>query len=334
MEDFKKENDSAQSPLVAAEVERDETVEEVPLYRKKRIFIPLMVITAAVVFGVLYWYIGLSEFVYTDDAFVDGNRVTISSRYIGRIVEQTVDEGDSVKKGQVLVRLDESDLRAQRDQAVAQLKFAEHSLELAKVNLAKTEMDLRRARIQYKNNIIPKEQYDHSLSAFDAAKAQQSIAASQIETARAQIGVIDTQLGNTVIHSPMDGVVAKRWTLPGDVVQMAQPIFSVYDLEHLWVTANLEETKYERLRVDQKVLITIDTYPGKIFEGRITDLGANTAAQFALIPPNNASGNFTKVTQRIPIKISIVTPGADKSSKSPQLLPGMSAEIKIKVRQQ
>ena len=292
----------------------------------------MMVITAAVVFGVLYWYIGLSEFVYTDDAFVDGNRVTISSKYIGRITEQKVDEGDTVKKGQILVRLDDSDLRAQRDQAVAQLEFAQHSLELAKVNVSKTELDLRRARIQYKSNVIPKEQYDHSLSAFDAAKAQQSIAASQIETARAQIGVIDTQLGNTVIYSPMDGVVAKRWTLPGDVVQMAQPILSVYDIEHLWVTANLEETKYEHLRMDQKVLITIDTYPGQIFEGRIIDLGANTAAQFALIPPNNASGNFTKVTQRIPIKVSIVTPGAGKGAKTPQLLPGMSAEIKIKLK--
>ena len=329
MSDLKTENYSSQN--TGGESAPDESIEQVPLYRKKRVFIPMILISAAVVFGVLYWYIGLSEFVSTDDAFVDGNRVTISSKYTGRISEQTVEEGDAVKKGQVLVRLDDSDLRAQREQAVAQLKFAQHNLELAKVNLAKSEQDHRRARIQYKSNVIPKEQYEHAASAFDAAKAQQSIAASQIETARAQIGVIDTQLGNAVISSPMDGVVAKRWTLAGDVVQMAQPILSVYDLEHLWVTANLEETRYALLKQDQKVQITIDSYPGKIFEGRIIDLGSNTSAQFALIPPNNASGNFTKVTQRIPIKISIVTAGG-KGSKQPQLLPGMSAEIKIKVK--
>ena len=329
MADFKNENDPAQNSGMP-EVAADETIEQVPLFRKKRVFIPMLLITAAIVAGVIYWYIGLSEFVYTDDAFVDGNRVTISSKYSGRIAEQTVDEGDTVKKGQILVRLDESDLRAQRAQADAQLKFAQRSLELAKVNLAKTKLDLKRAKIQYKNKIIPKEQYDHALSAFDAAKAQKSITASQIGTAKAQIGVIDTELKNTSIYSPMDGVVAKRWTLAGDVVQMAQPIFSVYDLGRLWVTANLEETKYERLKMDQKVQITIDSYPGKIFEGRIIDLGSNTAAQFSLIPPNNASGNFTKVTQRIPIKISVITPGAADGSKPPQLLPGMSAEVKIK----
>ncbi len=197
-----------------------------------------------------------------------------------------VDEGDSVKKGQLLVRLDDSDLKAQREQAVAQLDYAEKSLELAKVNLSKTQEDYKRARIQYRNNIIPKEQYDHASRAFEASNAQQSIALAQIESAKAQIGVIDTQLGNTVIIAPMDGVVAKRWALAGDVVQMAQPILSVYDLEHLWVTANLEETKYSHIKLNQKVQIEIDTFEGNKFEGKVIQLGSNTAAQFSLIPPN------------------------------------------------
>jgi len=328
MEEIKNNNDSNLLPNGIS----DEEIEEVPLYKKKRVFIPLMIILAGAVAAALYWYIGMAEYITTDDAYVDGDRVTVSSKILGRISELKVDEGDTVKKGQVLVRLDDSDFRAQREQATAQLDYAEKSLELAKVNLSKTQEDYKRARIQYKNSIIPKEQYDHAARAFEASNASQSIAVAQIESAKAQIGVIDTQLGNTIIAAPMDGVVAKRWALAGDVVQMAQPILSVYDLEHLWVTANLEETKYSHVKLNQKVEIEIDTFGGKKFEGKVIQLGSNTAAQFSLIPPNNASGNFTKVTQRIPIKISIEASELKADEKTPRFLPGMSAEIKIKIR--
>jgi len=178
--------------------------------------------------------------------------------------------------------------------------------------------------------VISKEQFDHAMKAYEAAKAQGSIAMAQIETAKAQLGVVQTQLANMVINSPMDGVVSKRWALTGDVVQMAQPILSIYDLDHLWVTANLEETDFAGLKLGQKVHIFVDSYGGKKFDGKIIQLGSNTAGQFSLIPPNNASGNFTKVTQRIPVKISIEYEGP-KSKTEPELVPGMSVEVKLKV---
>ena len=178
--------------------------------------------------------------------------------------------------------------------------------------------------------IISKEQFDHATKAFEAAKAQSAIAAAQVDTAQAQLGVVETQLSNMVITAPMDGVVSKRWALPGDVVQMAQPILSIYDLDHLWVTANLEETSFSELKLGQKVHIYVDSYGGKKFDGKIIQLGSNTAGQFSLIPPNNASGNFTKVTQRIPIKISIEYEGP-KNKAEPELVPGMLVEVKLKV---
>jgi len=117
--------------------------------------------------------------------------------------------------------------------------------------------------------------------------------------------------------------------LQGDVVQPGQPVFTVYDGSQIWVTANLEETNLGALKLGDDVGISVDSYPDRIFGGKVFQFGGSTAAQFSLIPPNNASGNFTKVTQRVPIKISVEerTPGAASRAV---LLPGMSVEIRIK----
>jgi membrane fusion protein (multidrug efflux system) len=312
--------------------EGDESIAEVPLFRKKRVLIPLflLIVVAAVV--VWYWYVNLRGFDSTDDAYVDGNRVSISSKMLGRIIQLAVDEGDSVKAGQVIVRLDDSDLRAQKEQAKAALAYARESVTLAKVNVDKAQDDYQRAKIQFDGNIIPKEQYDHAVKSLQAAQAQYSITLAQVGTAKAQLGVIQTQLLNMTIAAPFDGVVSKRWVLAGDVVQPGQPIFSIYDLHHLWITANFEETKMASIHFNDPVEVSVDAYPDCHFEGKVIQLGANTASEFSLIPPNNASGNFTKLTQRVPVKISIEDKHSSDQSSSPQLLPGMSVEVKVKVR--
>jgi len=308
----------------------DDNIESVPLLSRKRVIIPAFIAGLILTAAAVYWYLNFRGTVSTDDAYVDGNRVTISSKYLGRIILLTVDEGSIVKKGDVLVKLDVSDLLAQEKQAKASLEYAQQNSELAKVNLERAEEDFTRDQTQFNSAIISKEEFDHATKAFEAAKAQSAIASAQIDTAKAQLGVVQTQLANMVITAPMDGVVSKRWALTGDVVQMAQPILSIYDLDHLWVTANLEETDFAGLKLGQKVHIFVDSYGGKKFDGKIIQLGANTAGQFSLIPPNNASGNFTKVTQRIPIKISIEYEGP-KNKAEPELVPGMSVEVKLKV---
>jgi membrane fusion protein (multidrug efflux system) len=236
-----------------------------------------------------------------------------------------------VRQGQALVYLDDSDLRAQEAQAKASLALARGNVLLATVNLDKARDDFARSSTQFKQNIIPKEQFDHAQSEYEASKARSGIANAQALAARAQLGIVETQLKNTVITCPMDGVVSKRWVLVGDVVQPGQPIFSVYDLNNIWVTANLEETSLAALHSSDKVDITVDSYPGVSFSGRVFQIGSNTASEFSLIPPNNASGNFTKVTQRVPVKISITRTGADPRKKV-DLLPGMSVEVKVRVR--
>ena len=311
----------------------DESINNVPLFRKKRIIIPFLIILIAAAAAV-YWYIGQLGYVSTDDAFIDGNKLSVSSKILGRITNLTVDESDTVKQGQLLVQLDSTDLKAQESQAKAMLALDNESVTLAKVNVDKADDDFNRAQRQYKDKIIPKEQFDHAQKALEAAKATYNIAITKIGTAQAQLKVIKTELKNTQIYSPMDGVVAKRWVLTGDVVSPGQPIFTIYDLKNIWVTADLEETKLSPVNIGDTVSISVDAYPDQNFSGQVYQIGSNTASQFSLIPPSNASGNFTKVTQRVPIKISIkpvTANGQADPDKSIKLLPGMSVEIKIKV---
>lgn len=318
-------------PEGAVNGEGDESFEQVPLYRRRRIIIPLFIVLLAAVAGGWYWYVGLRDFVSTDDAYVDANKVSISSKVLGRIAHLGADEGDSVRQGEMLVQLDDADFLAQKEQAVASLKFAEESVKLAGVNMVRANDDFRRAEQQFKSAIITREQYDHARNSLEAARAEYSIALSRVGTARAQVGVVETQLENCSISSPVDGRIAKRWVLAGDVVQPGQPVFSVYDLKDTWVTANLEETSLKSVRLGQDVAISVDSYPDREFRGKVIQLGTYTAAQFSLIPPNNASGNFTKVTQRVPIKVSIGPP-PNNNGDPVALLPGMSVEVRIKVR--
>jgi membrane fusion protein (multidrug efflux system) len=145
------------------------------------------------------------------------------------------------------------------------------------------------------------------------------------------MGVVDAQLQNMTLSAPFDGVVAKRWLLEGDIAQPGQPIFTIYDIRRIWVTANLEETNLGKVKLQNDVEVNVDTYSGRVFRGKVGLIGDYTAAQFSLIPPNNASGNFTKITQRVPIRIYLddLTPEVRKELP---LRPGMSAEVRIRIR--
>lgn len=316
------------------DLEDDQPIDSIPLYKKKIVLIPFVLLIIAVLAG-WYWYVNFNKYVSTDDAYIDGNRVSISSKVLGRIEKLFVDEGDTLREGQVVARLDSLDLLAQRDRVLADLILAKNSISLEQVNLEKAVEDYDRAQFQYEQNIIPKEQYDHIKKSYESAQVQLKIAEAKVEATQAQLNVINTQLQNTVITSPMNGVVAKRWILEGDVVQPGQPIFTVYDLKNLWVTSNFEETKLSEIKLGAPVIIDVDAYPDIEVQGKVIQIGSNTASQFSLIPPNNASGNFTKVTQRIPIKISIDKITTKENKKMDvTLLPGMSVEVKVKLSEE
>ncbi len=322
-----------------------------------KVYIPVILVVIFILAGAAYWYNDYRKYITTDDAHVDANNVTVSSKMLGRIVQLHADEGDAVTKGQLLVELDSSDLLAQRNQVTsvksqalaglnqAQVKYNsdQKSIKVTEIGLERAKEDLDRAKNQSAGGVITQEQFDHvkktyesAMAQLDAAKAQLSVSASMInsanaavETAGSQIKVIETQLRNTKLYSPADGVVAKRWLLAGDIVQPGQSVFTVTDKSVLWVVAFLEETKIREIREGQDVRFTIDAFPGEKFAGKVFYSGSSTASVFSLIPANNASGNFTKVTQRIPVKISIEKTLSGKDLSGYRILSGMSAVVKI-----
>ena len=325
--------------------------------RKIRAYILLGLVVVAVVVAGWYWYRQYNKYYTTDDAYIDADRVSVSSKILGRIIRSHVDEGDTVVMGQLLVELDSSDLVAQRIQAIAAREQAIASVSQAsakyeldqkntnvqEINVEKAKEDLDRATVQFEGKVIAREQFDHISKAYQAAvaqleasRAQLAVSKSQIEsasltikTATAQIGTIETSLRNTRIFSPAGGRIAKRWLLPGDVVQPGQSVFTITKSSFLWVTAFYEETKLGGIHDKQQAEFTVDAFPGVNFLGKVYNIGANTAAQFSLIPPNNASGNFTKVTQRIPVKISIDHCDSKDTTVMNRLVSGMSVVVKI-----
>jgi membrane fusion protein (multidrug efflux system) len=309
-----------------------ENNKSIRLYKKKRIILPVLLLLIVAILVAVYWFMFLRDYVSTDDAYVDANQLDVSPKILGRITQMSVDEGDSITQGELLILLDDRDLKAQEQQETANIAEDEHNVTLAQVALELAENDYHRTSELYKDSVVTWDKFDRTEKAYRMAQAQVKIAQAQVNTAKAKLNVVQTQLENTKIFSPMTGVIAKKWVLPGDVVQPGQPIYTVYDLENVWVTANFEETKLASIHLDDPVEISVDTYPGMKFEGRVFLIGTVTAAQFSLIPPNNASGNYTKVTQRVPVRISIQKKPDSQGTDSFVLLPGMSVEVKVRIR--
>ncbi len=325
--------------------------------RGLRIYLPVVLIILLVLAAAYYWYRDYSRYISTDDAFVDANRVSVSTKILGRVTAIYAHEGDTVHQGELLAELDSTDMVAQKAQSLAmqqqaiaakaqaeaRYSFDQESIKVQEINLAKATDDFKRAKEQYQGNVITQEQYDHMQKALesaqaqlDAARAQLKVAGTQVgsavaavESAAAQIGVIESQLKNSRLFAPLDGVIAKRWLLPGDIAQPGQSIFTIYDDHKFWIMVNLEETKLSGIELGQQVKYSIDAFPDAEFYGKVYYIGSNTASQFSLIPPNNASGNFTKITQRVPLKISIDSVGSGKALNDYSFLAGMSAVIKI-----
>jgi membrane fusion protein (multidrug efflux system) len=322
-----------------------------------KVYIPMILVFLLVLGGGIYWYIDYSKYIKTDDAKVESDNVAVSPKMLGRIAELFAEEGDVVKKGQLVAVLDSSNMVSQKNQTIAAKMLAEASVlqaqakyqydlknnKVLEVLLSKTKEDYDRAKVQFDGNVITQEQYDHAKKALETAQAQLEAARSlanvssaqiqssqaAVESAQAQINLISTQLNNAKLFAPSDGVIGKRWLMPGDIAQPGQSIVTIVNDNKLWISIFLEETKLENLHVGQAVIFTLDTYSGATFTGKILTLGSNTAAQFSLIPASNASGNFTKVTQRVQLKISIDGVAEGKKLEDYRILSGMSAVVKI-----
>lgn len=206
--------------------------------------------------------------------------------------------------------------RAQVDAAKADVVAAQHNLDQAVAELNQAKARLVTAQIQRRQSqeVQPKQ------LAVSQARVKQ--AQAQVQQAQANVDQAQLNLGYTTIRAPVDGVVSRKNAEPGMHVSTGQQVMAIIPLDDVWVTANFKETQLKDMRVGQKVEISVDSYGGRKYRGHIDSIAAASGAKFSLLPPENATGNYVKVVQRIPVKI-LLEPGEDRDHS---LLPGMSVE--------
>jgi membrane fusion protein (multidrug efflux system) len=264
-----------------------------------------------VVLGAFLYY-QISSFENTDDAFIDGHIAPVSAQVAGRIVDVSIKDNQIVKKGDVLARIDEKDYVYQRDEARADEMAASAELQ-------EDLKDEERYKLLLTRQEISKQEFDHTSLKVRNAQAQEMMA-------RAKLNLAELNLSRTSIVAPIDGKVSARTVEDGEYVQVGQALLSIVSSD-VWVTANFKETQLKHMKVGNPVDIHVDAYPGVKFTGRIDSLQAGTGGAFSLLPAENASGNYIKVVQRVPVKITINSLDSDYP-----LWPGMSVSPKVDLR--
>ena len=237
---------------------------------------------------------------------------------------------------------------SQLSEITARIEAEKANLQLQEANLRQSEIDLKRAENLVRKEAIPQERYDRARTAYDVSVAQvkavreqvnqaekaldtqkavirqvESLRTAQISAIRekeAKLNTAQLNSGYTKIYAPSDGYVTKRSVEVGNQIQTGQPLLAVVPLDDVWITANYKETQLEKVKPGQKVTIEVDSYPGKEFKGKIDSIMSGTGAIFSLFPPENATGNFVKIVQRIPVKIVL----EDDAKREQVLRVGMS----------
>lgn len=278
------------------------------------------------------WVTFFRPYVRTNDALIDGFKVAVSADIMARIIKLHVDEGDFVKEGDLIADLDDSILQSQKTEAKAKIETLEAMVTLEQFHFEKVRNDFERAMKGFEEGVTSAQQLDHAQKNYAMAKTKVEVTKADLELAKTELGVIEAKLLHTKVVAPITGVIVKRWVWEGDVMNIGQAMYSLYDLANVWVVANLEEGKMKHVKLGDPVEISIDAYPGRSFYGKIFVVKGAAASEFSLIPQDNATGNYTKVSQRVPLKISIDGQKWNGEANSPYLFPGMSAEVKIRVR--
>ena len=253
----------------------------------------------------------------TDDAFITGHIVSISARVSGYVNKVLVTDNQPVQQGDILVELDPRDYQAALDIARAKLLTAQADetqsraqADMASVEAERAEKDYNRYKQLYDANAgITQQQLDNSSAAAKSAKAlfesaNSKIASQQAKVAqeKANVEQAELNLSYTKIIAPQTGVVTKKSVEQGEHISTGQPLLAIVPPE-IWVVANFKETQLKHMKPGQQVTIKVDAFSGKTFRGHIDSIQAGTGSVFSLLPPENATGNYIKVVQRVPVKI-------------------------------
>ena len=319
-----------------------------------------VLMTAGAVYGA-YWAQVLRYHQSTDDAYVGGNVVQITPQISGTVVAIGADDTQFVKAGQPLVRLDPADARVGLDQAEAQLArtvrdvrnlYATSSQLSAAVQMRQTELaaaqsDLARRQRLGASGAVSGEELQHSVDAVKTAQAELVAAEQQLAANRARVDgttLVDhpqvrdaaaavrnayLTLERTELNAPVAGFVARRNVQLGQRVGPGAPLMAVVPLDQVWVDANFKEPQLARMRIGQPVKLTADLYGGHVvFHGTVAGFGAGTGAAFSLLPAQNATGNWIKIVQRVPVRIALDP--REIATHPLQIGLSMKAEVDVK----
>ncbi len=322
----------------------------------------VFVVIAAVAYAFWYYTIG-RWYESTDDAYVSGNVVQITPQVIGTVVRINADDGNLVHKGDTLVEIDGSDARislqqseAQLARTVRQVRGLYSNVENGQAVVAAQRVALDRAREDFarrqglvKTGAISAEELAHTRDALSAAESSYASAQQQLNTTRALVDetVIakhpDVQAAAAALRTaylndarskliaPVDGYVAKRSVQVGQRIQPGTPLMAVVPLHQVWVDANFKETQLARMRIGQPVTLKSDLYGGSVeYKGKVQSLGVGTGSAFSLLPAQNATGNWIKIVQRVPVRIAIDGSELDKNP----LRIGLSMSVDVNLHDQ
>jgi membrane fusion protein, multidrug efflux system len=307
--------------------------------RRYRRTLLLVVLPIIAVIGGLAFYLSGGRYVGTDDAYVGAQKVLITPDISGKIEKIVVKEGQHVNAGDVLFEIDPVPFRLAVDQAkatleqartsydnlVANIKIYGQMLDLAQQGIDLKQRDVDRKSSLVKSNVGSQLDLDNAANALVTAGAQAQFIKQQLSSAKVQLlgkpdlpleqfppyvqakaalDQAERNLDHTVMRAPMPGIATQVEQIQlGRFVVAGTPVFSVIDIDTPWVDANPKESDFTYVSVGQPVTLDVDAFPNHVFKGHVGSLSPGTGAQFAILPPQNATGNFVKVVQRVPVRI-------------------------------
>ncbi|MDR0793763.1 MAG: HlyD family secretion protein [Chitinophagaceae bacterium] len=328
-----------------------------------------IILIAGAIFGYTKIHYALTHET-TDDAQVETDITPVLTRVSGYVKSINIKDYDTVKEGQLVAVIDDSDLQTELAQMQADYSQSEAEIQTAKASLNNTVValgtskgiiDLNQVKLQqaqedfernenlFKDQAITQKQLNDSRFALEAAKQQVLNSHSDLGTGKSRVAVMEAgiqkaeaelaskkakidqqklKLSYTEIYAPISGKAGKKNVVAGQYIQAGNILFSIVSDTTFWIVANFKETQIQNLKDGMEVKIALDAYPDKELKGKIVNLSAATGAKIALLPPDNASGNFVKVTQRVPIKISIDSVAHYRNI----LRAGLSANISISTK--
>lgn len=328
--------------------------------RKKELSIFILLLLLIAIGSAAYWFFFIKGFEETEDAYVSGNQVMVSSQVAGNISKINVDNMDPVQAGDVLLELDDTNAKLSFEQAksnlanavrqISQLNYTVKQLKSAvranEITLAQAQGNLNRRVQLVKDGAIDKESFQHAKEAVELAKANLMTSQNQLEANQALLldGPLSEQpqiqsavsnlkqawlnLERTKTRSPIKGYVARRNAQVGQAVSVGGALMAVVTTDQMWLDANFKETQLTHMRIGQPVEIHFDLYgKDKTFNGKVVGIEMGTGSAFSLLPTQNATGNWIKVVQRVPVRIQL---DPQQLAENP-LRIGLSATVKVNV---